>query len=109
MSSADDLDDGRNAWSDEGRHNTHPIRPIPESLRPGPPGGQPNSSQELPRLQTNTNPYLKRQAQAGGNNRDENSTNSWETSAEQAAQSAPSRAPPIPPAFNRMFALNVQL
>lgn len=104
----DGLGDGRNAWSDEVRDSAHPTRPIPESLRPGPPGGPPHSSQEPPRQHPDTNPYLKKQAQTGEISREESSTDSGGTSGEHAAQTPPSRAPPpIPPAFNGMFARKV--
>jgi hypothetical protein len=98
--SIDGLEDGGNAWSDEGQNSTHSGRPIPESLRVGPPDASPH--QELPRPSARTNPYLQKQAPAVNLNRDESSANAWGESVGQPAQ--PSHAPPAPPVINGMLA-----
>jgi hypothetical protein len=102
--SIDGLEDGRNAWSDEGQSSIHPGRPVPESLRVGPPDASPHRSQELPRPSTRTNPYLQKRAQAADLNRDESSANAWGESVGQPAQ--PSHAPPAPPVINGMLAIS---
>lgn len=60
-SATDSEPNSANAWVEEGleKHRTGEQRELPDSLRPGPPGYTPNSSQE--KLRQNTNPFLQRQ------------------------------------------------
>jgi hypothetical protein len=85
MASIDGLDDGSNAWSNEGRDNLHPSRPLPDALRVGPPGGPPSNSQAAPQPNTNTNPYIQKQSQGIDSNGNESSANAWEGPAELPA------------------------
>jgi len=90
-----------NAWSGEGfekqNHgmDTHSKSDIPESLRVGPRGGTPRTSQEMqnPNLST-TNPYLQKQ-QTELTDGKESSASAWGGSAERPPQ--PAGAPPPPP------------
>ena len=93
--SIDGLEDGSNAWSDESKGNAIPRRPLPGSLRAGPPAGFPHVSQEEAPPQIHTNPYLQKHEQAADVNRDESSANAWGAAADYPPQ--PSQAPPPPP------------
>ncbi|KIM99042.1 hypothetical protein OIDMADRAFT_146703 [Oidiodendron maius Zn] len=102
MASIDGLDDGRNAWSDEGQDNPHPSKPLPEALRAGPPDGPPDGppkiSQAVPQSNNNTNPYLQKQVQEMDSSRNEDSANAWGRPAELPAQ--PSEAQQVEPLSN---------
>lgn len=106
MASIDGLDDGRNAWSDEGQDNPHPSKPLPEALRAGPPGGPSKISQAEPQSNNNTNPYLQKQAQEIDLSRNEDSANAWGRPAELPAQ--PPEARQVEPLSNGMFTIHVE-
>ncbi|KAG4432568.1 hypothetical protein IFR05_011956 [Cadophora sp. M221] len=109
----DSPSDSENAWGGEA-DNRKAGTGLPESLRVGPPGYSPNSSQEMLRPAANvTNPYLKKQ-NTGSSNGNESSAEAWdgkdstkphmpsiqrEDSGNDAWAAAPPvrAAPPVPP------------
>jgi hypothetical protein len=110
---AHETPDAENAWENEGL-NPYDIPPslrpgskrssmerprsredLPDSLRAGPPGYTPRSSDEMQRPQlSSTNPYLKRQ-QTGSADGGESSASAWGGFAERPPM--PASAPPPPP------------
>lgn len=83
----DSPSDSENAWGGEADHKV--AAGIPESLRVGPPGYTPNSSQEMLRPAGNvTNPYLKKQG-TGSSNGNESSAEAWGGFEERPGQQAP--------------------
>ena len=83
----DSPSDSENAWGGEA-DNKKAGAGLPESLRVGPPGYTPNSSQEMLRPSANTtNPYLKKQ-NSGSSNGNESSAEAWGGFEERPGQQA---------------------
>ncbi|KAH7413496.1 hypothetical protein BKA64DRAFT_771610 [Cadophora sp. MPI-SDFR-AT-0126] len=92
----DSPSDSENAWVGEA-DNRKPGPGLPESLRVGPPGYTPNSSQEMLRPTANvTNPYLKKQnsGSSNGSNGNESSAEAWGEFGERPGQQAGTNTAP---------------
>jgi hypothetical protein len=84
---------GSGRQSMDGSHNG--VEDLPESLRVGPPGYTPRSSNEMQRpTEASTNPYLQRQ-QTGMTGTGDGKESAWGGFAERPPM--PSSAPPPPP------------
>ncbi|KAH9208307.1 hypothetical protein DL95DRAFT_41389 [Leptodontidium sp. 2 PMI_412] len=89
----DSPSDSENAWGGEA-DNRKAGTGLPESLRVGPPGYTPNSSQEMLRPAANvTNPYLKKQ-NTGSSNGNESSAEAWGGFDERPGQQAAANTAP---------------
>lgn len=98
-----------NAWSGEGLEkqnhgtDTYSKSDIPESLRVGPPGGTPRTSQEMQRPNVSTtNPYLQKQ-QTGLSDGKESSATAWGGFAERPPQPAGAPPAPVPQGMKHTF------
>ncbi|KAK0122502.1 hypothetical protein ONS95_010731 [Cadophora gregata] len=89
----DSPSDSEKAWGGEA-DNRKAGAGLPESLRVGPPGYTPNSSQEMlrPAAANVTNPYLKKQ-NSGSSNGNESSAEAWGGFEERRVQQTTNTAP----------------